>query len=223
MKGDIVMNKLIDYVKDNRKLNEFIVKNRDLIIKVAAAFVVVVVAFLIFSIKGGGEEEILAEESVADTQTAAAAIFVDVGGEVNNPLVAELEEGSRIEDAIEAAGGLTDKADMTNINRAAFVQDGEKIYIPAAADISSGESEAASGSSDTGSSYAASYSDGKININTADLEQLQELSGVGPVTAQKIIDYREQNGNFTAIEDIKNVSGIGDKTYEKLKDSIKVW
>ena len=65
-------------------------------------------------------------------------------------------------------------------------------------------------------------SDGKININTADSTQLQELNGVGPATAEKIIDYRKQNGRFQSIEDIKNVSGIGDKTYEKLKDHIRV-
>ena len=73
-----------------------------------------------------------------------------------------------------------------------------------------------------GGGGTAKSSDGRININTADSTQLQELTGVGPATAEKIIDYRKQNGRFPSIEDIKNVSGIGDKTYEKLKDHIKV-
>ena len=90
-------------------------------------------------------------------------------------------------------------------------------------DASSGEAPGGDDSGNSGGSGASGRSsDGKININTADSTQLQELNGVGPATAEKIIDYRKQNGRFQSIEDIKNVSGIGDKTYEKLKDHIRV-
>ena len=137
-------------------------------------------------------------------------------------MLAELPEGSRVDDAIKAAGGLTDKADLTDINRAAFVEDGEKIYIPALIEMDESSSDVDHSDIVSGNGLSAQYSDGKVNINTADSEELQKLTGVGPVTAQKIIDYRKENGRFAAIEDIKNVTGIGDKTFEKFKDDIKV-
>ena len=109
---------------------------------------------------------------------------------------------------IEKAGGLKKNAEMDQINRAEIVTDGQKIVIPA-----KGETIAASGGA------AAS---GLININTADSTALQEIPGVGPATAEKIIAYRTENGRFASKEDIKNVSGIGEKTYEKMKDKITV-
>ncbi len=161
--------------------------------------------------------------TAAAEEESAAVIYVDIGGEVNQPSVVELADGSRVTDAIAAAGGLTEKADLTDINRAAFVSDGEKIYIPSQeSDPADGVVSADSGGGGNGSGSSGRSSDGKININTADSTQLQELNGVGPATAEKIIDYRKQNGRFQSIEDIKNVSGIGDKTYEKLKDHIRV-
>lgn len=211
------MNRLKEYIRENRKLWEFLDENKDMLVKVAAVAVVIVAAFFVFA-PGDDEEEKEreTEATVAEAEPEPAGIFVDIGGEVNNPMVAELKEGSRVEDAIEAAGGLTEEADITEINRAAFVEDGEKIFIPPVIT----DAEGAAGDPDAaGVSY---YSDGRININTADSLELQELDGVGPVIAGKIIDYREENGRFQTIEDIKNVSGIGDKTFEKLKDDIKV-
>jgi competence protein ComEA len=125
-----------------------------------------------------------------------------------------------VDDAIEAAGGLRKEADMTNVNRAEFLVDGQKVFIPSYALDEDGniiESNTA-GESVSGSGTSS----GKVNINTADSTQLQTLNGVGPATAQKIIDYRDSSGRFTSIEDLKNVSGIGDKTFEKLKDYICV-
>ena len=117
---------------------------------------------------------------------------------------------------------------MTNINRAEFLVDGQKIYIPSYALDEDGniiegsaDGESVSGSG-TSSATGAIDPSGKVNINTADSTQLQTLNGVGPATAQKIIDYRDSSGRFTTIEDLKNVSGIGDKTFEKLKDYICV-
>ena len=214
------MQSIINWIKENKKLNNFVRDNKDMLIKVAAAAIVVVVAFLFFLLKGNSTEmpEIRegSETAVTEESTGTAAnLMIDIGGEVNEPKVAELPEGSRVEDAIKAAGGTTPEADMTGINRAAFVTDGEKIFIPAA-----GSSDEADGDKSPG--QRMTDQDGKININTADSAALQELNGVGPATAEKIISYREKNGRFKSVEDIKNVSGIGDKTFEKLKEHIKV-
>ena len=163
-------------------------------------------------------------------------VYVDIGGAVKQPMLAELPTGSRVEDAIQAAGGLTKKADLSQINRAQVLTDGEKIYIPEkgeTGDLSSGAGGGGSGSSgssanggsgggETGTPGAVGMSGGKININTADVILLQQLTGVGPVTAQKIVDYREQNGNFSSIEELKNVSGIGEKTFEKMRDDVTI-
>ena len=109
---------------------------------------------------------------------------------------------------IEEAGGLTEDADIEDLNRAEEVIDGQKIVIY------SKDSDAENKLSESSS--------GKININRADSDKLQEIPGVGPATAQKIIEYREENGKFKSIEDIKNVSGIGSKTFESLKEYITV-
>lgn len=211
------MRKLMEYIKNNRKLIGFIEDNKDMLIKVAAVAAVVVVAFFVFASKADKEDQIVVKDSVTAAEaddSADESIFVDIGGEVNTPMVAELKAGSRVGDVIEAAGGLTEKADISEINRAAFVEDGEKIFVPA---LISTEENGISESRET-----PVYSDGKININTADSQELQELNGVGPATAEKIIDYREENGRFASIDDLKDVSGIGDKSFEKIKDKIKV-
>lgn len=151
-------------------------------------------------------------------------VYVDIGGAVNHPMLAELPTGSRVEDAIEAAGGLTKKADMTSVNRAQVLTDGEKVYIPEEGEAmdaaGTAEAGAPAGAAEGSGSGAAGISNGRININTADVTLLQQITGVGPVTAQKIVDYREQNGKFQSVEDLKNVSGIGEKTFEKMKDEV---
>lgn len=119
--------------------------------------------------------------------------------------------GSRISDAIEKAGGLTASADVSKINLAYILEDGEKLYIPSINDKEDVE-------------YLLSEKSGssKININTAKLEELQNIPGVGPSIAQAIIDYREENGKFMNIEDIKSVSGVGESKYKKMEEYIKV-
>lgn len=210
---------------ESEKIQDFVKENREILMKVAAAALLVAAAFFVF-VFTGNEEESLAEETsvVTETEPQATMIMVDIGGEVKNPMVAELAEGSRVEDAIKAAGGVTEDADLIDINRAAFLEDGDKILIPTKLEANDGEtagstSPGVSNSSSKGS--YTSYSSGKININTAESEELQQLDGVGPVTAEKIIEYRESNGRFESIEDIKNVSGIGEKTFEKMKDDIR--
>ena len=164
-----------------------------------------------------------ASESASSGQAmdTDGVVYVDIGGAVKQPMLAELPSGSRVEDAIQAAGGLKKDADLTEVNRAQILSDGEKIYIPAKGEDIAGLS-AGDGSSGSGNPAAVGVSNGRININTADAVLLQQLTGVGPVTAQKIVDYRDQNGKFKSVEELKNISGIGEKTFEKMKDDVTI-
>lgn len=204
---------------------EFLLSNKKLLIKVAAIAVMLAVAFFVFVLSGNrGPEELPVSESAPQASAEGEAgeeaeepetIIVDVGGAVNTPQVVELKADSRVADAVSAAGGLKSNADMAGINQAAFLSDGEKVYIPAKGETIS---EAAGLQADSGSGGQKS----KVNINTATELELQALNGVGPATAEKIVDYRKNNGYFKKPEDLKNVNGIGDKTFEKLKEQIMV-
>jgi competence protein ComEA len=145
-------------------------------------------------------------------------LCVYVSGAVARPDVYELSPDSIVKDAIEAAGGPTGEADLNRINLARRVHDEEQIYVPQKGE----ESPPVSPSSGSSLPSSSSQGDGQVNINTATVEELDTLPGVGPSIAQRIIDYRTTNGPFQSIEDIKNVSGIGDATFEKLKDKITV-
>lgn len=138
-------------------------------------------------------------------------VVVHVSGEVVTPGVYRVVEGSRVEDAIELAGGFTENAAQDSLNLARVVADGEQIIVSSVEESQSADSTA-----------RGSAAGGKVNINTASLEELDELPGVGESTAQKIIDDREQNGPFLSCEDLKRVSGIGDKKYEELAELISV-
>lgn len=139
-------------------------------------------------------------------------IKIHIAGEVISPGIYVLEEGSRIDDAIRYAGGITENADLDKVNLAYEVSDGEKIYIPSIFDE---EIEYTFNSEATSNTT-------KVNVNKATSEQLQTINGIGPALAEKIIAYRTKNGKFSSIEDIKNVSGIGDKKFESIKDYIVV-
>lgn len=157
-------------------------------------------------------------------ETAVKHIFVHVVGSVQAPGMVELEAGQRVSDAVQAAGGFSPEADQLSVNLARQVEDGEQIVVGSVQEgtAGSGSAQSSSSSSEQGSESGTSAASGKVNINTATVEQLTTLKGVGEATAQKIIDYRQQNGSFKKIEDLKNVSGIGDKRYAALKDSITV-
>ena len=142
-------------------------------------------------------------------------IVVEIKGEVNNPDVYTLKEGSIIKDLIEIAGGLTSNADISNINRAKEIKNHELIVIRNINDINI-EVESIEAEINQESD------DGIININDADLSKLKEIPGIGDVKANDIILYREENGGFKSIEEIKKVDGIGEKTFEKIKNSIKL-
>jgi len=198
---------------------------RDKIKRTALLAVLAALALIAFAVNSGDDEDTTRDELPQIDETVVADIYVDIGGAVNEPQLAQLPKGSRIEDAIVAAGGLTDAADISSINRAEFLEDGEKVYIPERITDEEGNADVSGVTADVSGAPAGlsgGTANGKVNINTADSTQLQQLSGVGPATAQKIIDYRSSNGRFRSIEDIKNVSGIGDKTFEKLKDYITI-
>lgn len=142
-------------------------------------------------------------------------IVVEIKGEVNNPDVYTLKEGSIIKDLIEIAGGLTSNADISNINRAKEIKNHELIVIRNINDINI-EVESIEAEINQESD------DGIISINDADLSKLKEIPGIGDVKANAIILYREENGGFKSIEEIKNVDGIGEKTFEKIRNSIKL-
>lgn len=153
--------------------------------------------------------------------SSAAEVYVDVDGAVASPGVYRLKEGARVSQAIDAAGGLTTEADVTGLNRASKVADGQKIYVPTvgeqqAAAVTSGADSGASPTSGAGASS------GLVNINTASAAELQTLSGIGPSMAQSIIDERTQNGAFASVDDLMRVSGIGEKKLAKIKDCICV-
>jgi competence protein ComEA len=145
-------------------------------------------------------------------------IIVDVKGQVKKPGVYSSSQGERVIDVINRAGGITENADESQVNFAEHVQDAMVIYIPAKGE----EGLEIAGTSITPSGSGSSGKPGMINLNKADVNELQTLPGIGPAKAASIIEYRETNGPFKAVEDLKNISGIGEKTFEKLKELISV-
>lgn len=138
----------------------------------------------------------------------AAGVYVYVCGSVKNPGVFVLAEGSRVSEALEAAGGYAEDADREFVNLAAKVTDGQKLYFPAYGEKLSPSEER--------------EDDGLVNINTASVEELCKLPGIGESRAADIISYRESTGGFKTCEDIMKVSGIKTSVYNKIKDKIKV-
>lgn len=146
------------------------------------------------------------------TEQTDDLIVVYICGAVQESKVVTLKENSRICDAIDAAGGLSKDADLTNINLAYILEDGEKVYIP-----KQGEEYQTNSTSPN-----LNNSSNKININKASQTELETIPGIGPSTALKIINYRETNGKFNKIEDIKKITGIGDSKYNKIKEYITI-
>ena len=160
------------------------------------------------------------------TEKEINKIKVHISGAVEKEGVIELESNSRIADLIEKAGGIKQNAYMKEVNLASKLEDGEKVYIPTKEEYEKDKKQ------ETATNMVISnkqelvtgnkQSSNKININTATQEQLDNLPGVGASTAQKIINYRKENGKFKKKEDLKNVSGIGDSKYNQLKDLIEI-
>ena len=155
--------------------------------------------------------------SPAASPTPAQVLLIHVAGWVRNPGVYELHEGDRVIDAIEAAGGARSGADLTTINLAALLTDAEQVVVA---------KEGAAGPGPPGSTTSVGGAGGPqsdvVNLNTATLDQLETLPGIGEVLAQRILDYRTEHGPFKSVEDLLNVSGIGDKRLADLKPHITV-
>lgn len=218
---------------------------------ILAIFASIIVIFLILRsyFYTAGEGVIISNETSEEKWNAISSnsfakkegvIVIDVVGEVNNPGVVTLEEGARIIDAINAAGGKTDNADISEINLAYILDDGVRLYIPSLSEMKERKLENAVNSkdaisSDTGvqniiresveeekSSNQNKNQNKKININKANIEELKQLPGVGDSVAKAIIDYRDKNGKFKEIEDIKKVPGIGDSKFNNIEKMISV-
>ncbi|NUH82220.1 helix-hairpin-helix domain-containing protein [Bacillus firmus] len=145
------------------------------------------------------------------------AMKADIKGAVKKPGVYEAEEGERVIDLLEKAGGLTEKADSTKINFALKITDEMVIYVPEEGEILEETQMGAGNFEEKGQQDSR-----KVNLNGADETELQTLPGIGPSKAAAIIEHRDTNGPFKGIEDLKLISGIGDKTFEKLKEHISV-
>lgn len=207
--------------------------NKKIIIFGCSLVVIIIVIILFFWLYNNGFENsykdeidvydmtfIEGEDKIDEkTENKVSKIKVHITGEVLNQGLIELEEGSRIDDAIKVAGNITEFADLSKVNLAYELSDGQKVYIPSIKDESE---EYISENAGENVIEDEDVKDGKININTADIDLLQTINGVGESLANKIIDYRKQNGKFKSIDDLKNVSGIGEKKFEDIKDKVIV-
>lgn len=168
-----------------------------------------------------------AEASSQDTLPPKSdEIVVHVAGAVKKPGVVRIPRGSRVDDAVKAAGGFSDQADPDSVNLAWPLEDGVQVYVPRKGEwvevggrVGIADKALASWSTQAGSSGQPA---GKININTATAEQLESLPGIGPVTARAIIEYRKQNGGFRSVEELLEVRGIGEKRLEQIRPFVVV-
>ena len=203
---------------------------------VAAALAVVAGAKLI---GGGGRgdsppvrvDRATAERSAPASGRHAASVYVHVAGAVRRPGLVELPAGTRVATALERVGGPTRRADLTLVNLAARVQDGQQIVVPmarGAAGTAPGAGTAAPGSA-PGTASAAGSTPGaagsipgvKIHLSTATAEQLDQVGGIGPTLAARIIEYRDAHGGFRSIEELAEVDGIGEKRLATLRDALQ--
>ncbi|RSJ91693.1 helix-hairpin-helix domain-containing protein [Streptococcus mitis] len=157
----------------------------------------------------------VSEKDVKEEPLEQDLITVDVKGAVKSPGIYDLPVGSRVNDAVQKAGGLTEQADSKVLNLAQKVSDEALVYVP-----TKGE-ELASQQAGSGTTSSTSK-EKKVNLNKASLEELKQVKGLGGKRAQDIIDHREANGKFKSVDELKKVSGIGAKTIEKLKDYVTV-
>lgn len=162
--------------------------------------------------KESGREVSEPEESMKENLQEKKKIYVQVNGAVKNPGVYELEEGSRIFQAVELAGGITEEADAGALNQAEMLKDGQMIRIPRY-----GETE-----EQLSQMEGAGQEDGRVNLNTATEAELMTLPGIGTAKAKSILAWREENGSFLQVEDLMKIEGIKNGVFSKIKDSVKV-
>ena len=178
--------------------------------KIALGIIATTVLLISLFIVLRGNTQINAAPEIIPITISEPEIFVDVTGAVNNPGVYSLTGRSRVIDAIKAAGDSAPGADLSTINLARVLNDGEQIYVDATVVNSSGQR------------VSKKVSSGPININRATLRQLDGLDGIGPVIAGRIIDYRKKNGSFLTIDDLQKVSGIGAAKFAQIKSKVRI-
>ena len=178
--------------------------------KIALSIIAAIVLALSVLIVLRGNTQINAAPEIIPITIAEPEIFVDVTGAVNNPGVYTLTGRSRVIDAIKAAGDSAPGADLSTINLARVLNDGEQIYVDSTVVNSSGQR------------VSKKVSSGPININRATLRQLDALDGIGPVIAGRIIEYRKKNGSFLTIDDLQKVSGIGAAKFAQIKSKVRI-
>ena len=193
---------------------------------ILAFFVLGVVIYIVYKIISNNQYEKIELENFTNNEIEQEIeekeyIVLHITGEVLNPGIIKIEEGARVWDAIDKAGGITEKANLDKINLAYVLSDGQKLYIPSVYD----EEEKEIITEDIGQNIIEDFTvktNNKININTATQTELEALSGIGPSTALKIINYRKENGKFKNIEEIKNVPGIGESKFKQIENQICV-
>ncbi len=215
-------------------------KRGKLLFCIAGIVCLMLFAVLLHSFEGKySDTEKVAEESIDVTQNterggmensrtedAENEIVVYVSGAVKKPGVFTVPEGTRVYQLLERAGGFAEEADRSAVNLAAKVKDGTQITFPSCVETaqkgyrSRNRSSSRRGAKSASSEKSEKSSSGKVNINNASQDELETLNGIGPKMAERIVDYRRQNGNFSRLEDLLLVKGIGPKKYEKIKDSL---
>ncbi|WP_329068334.1 ComEA family DNA-binding protein [Streptomyces sp. NBC_01429] len=165
------------------------------------------------------------QQQTAGPSAEAARVVVDVGGEVRRPGVLRLPPGSRVADALHAAGGAKPGTDLTWLNRARVLVDGEQLVVDGQAPSDPAPAGAGGGAVGAGGMVGAAgggdAAGGPLSLNTATLEQFDTLPGVGPVLAQRIVDYRTQHGGFRSVDELREVSGIGDRRFADLQPLVR--
>lgn len=193
--------------------------------------VILIISVIVYFLGKDEEKEYIIEvnneisdaSAEKESEDEQEEIILHIVGAVKNPGIVKIKEGSRIFDVIEAAGGVLEDADTSKINLAYIVEDGQKIFVPSMSDEITEEIEYVT--RESGDNIIIDNNEGEnvmVNINKATQTELETLPGIGPAMALKIIEYREQNGNFENIEDVKNVKGIGDAKFENIKNNICV-
>ncbi|MCV3763865.1 helix-hairpin-helix domain-containing protein [Companilactobacillus farciminis] len=198
------MNEILDYFKRNK-----------MVISMLSILVIIVGGYWWLQRPQPVKNEIKTEVR-APKKTASVPknklIAIDVQGAVKKPGVYQLKEGSLVQSAIQMAGGLLDNADTKQINQAKRVSDQMQVYVPVVG----------ANTSSSPSSSAAKGKGEKVNINNASVDDFKNVTGIGPKKAEKIIAFREKNGNFKELHDLTKVSGIGEKSLDSLKDQLTV-
>jgi competence protein ComEA len=193
---------------------------RQLALCVAGAVVMVLLG--LSQLRRGGEESAAAPRGEAEAPIAVqeggggGRLVIHVAGAVRDPGVYRLASGARVDDAVQRAGGATRRADLGGLNLAAKLEDGRQVLVPSRAPGGGGAAAAAAG----GGSAPEPAPGQPLNLNTATLEQLDTLSGIGPLTAQKILDFREERGGFGSVEELGEIPGIGDKRLASLREEV---